>query len=76
MTVLSEEDFEDLPDKLKLAYLLGVAAELLGPDLAKRVYQANRPLVDDLVGHGPVWGERPDPSENYWGGVWRVWEAE
>ena len=74
--MLSDAQLDALPSKLKLAYLLGMASEVVGPDLVARIYQANRPLVDDVIGHGPVWGERRDPSENYWGGVWQVWEAE
>lgn len=74
--MMSEELFDELPGRLKLAYVLGLASQMLGRDRVERAYRANRPLVDDLIGHGPAHGPRPGPEENFWGGVWRVWDAE
>jgi hypothetical protein len=74
--MLSDDDFDALPGKIQLAYVLGMASQMLGSDLVAQVYRANRPLADDLIGHGPAHGPRPDPAGNWWGGVWRVYDAE
>ena len=64
--------FDKLPRKLQLAYVLGMAAEFFGRDQVARYYRDIAPLVKDMIGHGEV----PDPKDNYWEGVWQVYEAE
>lgn len=78
---MTDEVFDKLPGRLQLAYVLGFASDLLGRDLVARLYRNMRPLADDVVGHGWVFGMGdgpvpPDPAGNYWGGAWQVYDAE
>jgi hypothetical protein len=78
---VTEGLFEELPRELQLAYLLGLASEFLGRETVERMYRNTRPLIEDMVAHGPdtrarLPGDARDPAENYWGGVWQIHQAE
>ena len=64
--------FNQLPERTQLAYLLGIASQFLGQDQVTRYYRQIAPLVADQMGHGDV----PNPKENYWDGVWQVYQAD
>lgn len=73
--------FDKLPPKVQLAYMLGTASRMFGRPMVQKLYDNMRPLVDNAFGHGKpldprVPGETDDPRDNYWQGVWRIYQAE
>ena len=75
---MKNAQFDKLSPKLKLAYLLGTASRMFGRKKTAQIYRSTKPIVDDMFGHGKrrAPGEADDPSENYWHGVWRIYDAE
>jgi hypothetical protein len=69
---MDSETFDQLPKHEQLGIALNLAASVFGKERVKRHYQHIAPLVEDRVGHGEV----AAPAQNYWGGVWQVYNAD
>ncbi len=69
---VDNEEFDRMPGRLRIAYLLGYASEVFGVETVRTLYEDLSPLVDDICGHG----DDKNPEENYWGGKWQVFRAE
>ncbi len=70
---MTNAEYQDLPQREQLVHILSVAARMFGPDLVLKQYRMVAPAIRDMYGHG---NPEQDPSENYWGGVWKIHIAE
>lgn len=76
---MTNSEFGDLPKDLQVAYLLGLAVQMFGESQVRQMYDAFKPLIDDVVGQGRrprTAGEAEDPADNYWGGVWQIYDTD
>ena len=79
---MNDATFDELPPKLRLAFMLGTMARVLGRETVEKYYELLKPVIDDAFGHGDFGGSQPqpgdadDPADNYWGGVWQIHRAD
>lgn len=77
---MDNETFDALPDREQLAVVLELAGSMMGRETVKQNLAQMLPLLRDLVGHGApepkIAGDAPDPKDNFWGGVWQVYDLE
>jgi len=69
---MDSETFDALPKREQLAFALHLGAQFFGKERVMRHYRHIAPLVEDRVGHRDV----ADPAQNYWKGVWQVYNAD
>lgn len=71
---MSNALFARMPPELKLDMMRGLVAQTFGEAQTERMWRQLGPVIADAVGHG-------DPAlvgegEDFWGGVWQIYDAE
>ena len=54
---------------------------MFGRETVSKLVEKVRPLVDDQFGQADgaeksLAGDAADPKDNFWGGVWRIYDAD
>lgn len=65
--------FEVLPEEERLGVMKDTVLAVLGDNVGSRVWKQMEPA---LRYKRRQLGDHPDPAQNHWKGVWRVYEAE
>lgn len=71
---MSNELFAKMPPELKLHVMRCLVEDTFGEAQAERMWRQLAPVIADAVGHG-------DPAligegEDFWGGVWKIYDAD
>ena len=78
---MDERTFDLLPRNEQYAYAVGMAARLFGRERVAKMIEQVKPLVQDQMGQAQgaekhLAGDAADPKDNYWGGVWRIYDVD
>lgn len=78
---MNPADLEGLPPEARVAAILELAREALGPETVDALEHQLRPIIENAVGHGRPQGRRTPgdarvPARNFWQGHWQVFEAD
>lgn len=65
--------FEILPEEERIALMRDTVLSMFGETVGLRMWGRMEPA---LRYKRRQLGDHPDPSQNYWKGVWRIYEAD
>lgn len=67
------DPFDNMPDEERTKLMRDTVKSILGPKVGDELWKHMEPAMRD---RRRQLGDAPEPEKNFWGGVWRVYEAE
>lgn len=67
------DPFEQMPEEMRIEAMRETVFAVLGQKSGAQMWERIEPALRDKRRQI---GDHPDPSQTYWKGIWRIYEAE